>query len=125
VFFRRKLPADPNETISDERLFPVVTMAQPYGQPTMVGFYQGSPVIDVQYDGTRPPIKKGGFLFDAGNARWYRITNILSDNGNRVSLLIDPPAIISSPRDKDGNVTGNWVMFPRAVVEVFSLGTRP
>lgn len=125
VFFRRNLPADPNDAKSDERLYPVVTMATVGGKPTMVGFYQGSPAIDVQYDGARPPIRKGGFLFDAGNARWYRITNILSDNGSRVSLLIDPPAIISSPRDDNGNVAGNLVMFPKGVVEVFSLGTRP
>jgi hypothetical protein len=125
VYFRRSLPADPDDAKSDERLYPVVTMASIGGKPQLVGFLQGSPVIEVQYDAVRPAIKKGGFLFDAGNARWYRITNILSDNGSRVSLQIDPPAILSSPRDNNGNVVGNLVMFPKGVVEVFSLGTRP
>jgi prepilin-type N-terminal cleavage/methylation domain-containing protein len=125
VFFRRGLSSDPNASQSDERLYPVVTMGTVGGKQQVVGFSQGSPVIEVQYDTFRPAIKKGGFLFDAGNARWYRITNILSDNGSRVSLLIDPPAIISSPRDNNGNVAGNLVMFPKGVVEVFSLGTRP
>lgn len=125
VFFRRDLPADPDGAKSDERLYPVVTTATLAGKQQLVGFLQGSPVIEVEYGAVRPAIRKGGFLFDAGNARWYRITNILSDNGSRVSLLIDPPAMISSPRDNNGNVAGNLVMFPRGVVEVFSLGTRP
>ncbi|MFN7805257.1 MAG: hypothetical protein ACK5TO_14650, partial [Planctomycetaceae bacterium] len=110
---------------SDERLYPVVTTANIGGKQQLVGFLQGSPVIEVEYGAVRPAIKKGGFLFDAGNARWYRITNILADNGTRASLQIDPPAIISSPRDTNENVVGNLVMFPKGVVEVFSLGTRP
>ena len=125
VYFRRSLPADPDDAKSDERLYPVVTTATIGGKQQLVGFLQGSPVIEVEYGAVRPAIKKGGFLFDAGNARWYRITNILADNGSRVSLQIDPPAILSSPRDNNGNVVGNLVMFPKGVVEVFSLGTRP
>lgn len=125
VFFKRTVPASPDDVKNDEQLFPVVTMATIAGKQQFVGFLQGSPVIEVAYGAVRPAIKKGGFLFDAGNARWYRITNILADNGSRVSLQIDPPAIISSPRDINGNVFGNLVMFPKGVVEVFSLGTRP
>ena len=125
VFFRRPLLTPPTDPKSDEQLYPVITMDTIQGKQEMVGFKQTSPFIQVQYTGARPAVRKGGFLFDVGNARWYRITNILADTGSKIDLLIDPPAIVSSPRDANNNLVGNFAMFPRGVVEVFSLGTRP
>jgi len=121
VFFRRP-PADPTDPRSDEQIYPVVTLVGNTQQP---GFLQAKDLIRVQYSGARPAVRKGGFLFDLGNARWYRITNVVADNGSQIDLTIDPPAIVSSPRDNQGNVIGDLAMFPRGVVEVFSLGTRP
>ena len=48
----------------DERVFPAT-------------FVQGLSIVGVQRntDGTEPFLKRGGFIFDALNARWYRITD--------------------------------------------------
>jgi len=124
VFFRRP-PADPTDPKSDEQIYRVITTATINGKQETVGFLQNSPFVQIEYTGARPAVRKGGFLFDLGNARWYRITNILADTGSKMDLLIDPPAIVSSPRDSQQDLIGNLAIFPRGVVEVFSLGTRP
>ncbi|MBS0262756.1 MAG: hypothetical protein JSS02_12450 [Planctomycetes bacterium] len=69
----------------------------------------------------KPFMRRGGFVFDANNAFWYRITNVLDDNAGTAVLTLETPALASTgsppyfpPR----------AMFPRGVIDVFPLGTR-
>ncbi len=106
------------------------------------GFTIGSPQVHVTYPtGTNPStgqplkpfMKKGGFVFDANNAYWYRISNVADpDPTNPVpgsaQLTLDVPANASNTNLTNPN-TGNLIppraMFPRNIVDVFPLGSKP
>jgi hypothetical protein len=69
----------------------------------------------------KPFMRRGGFVFDANNAFWYRITNVSDNNAGTAVLTLETPAQSSTgsppyypPR----------AMFPRGVIDVFPLGTR-
>jgi hypothetical protein len=97
--------------------------ANPVGDETLyqASFVKGSWEATVTYSGTAPPIKRGGFVFDAVNAHWYRITAINPDplpaTGATVTLSLEMPALA-------GTGTG-YAMFPKGVVDVFPLGPKP
>lgn len=131
VFFSRSLSIDPADPRGDEKVYPV----RGYNPTTRAidtnrGFFAGSAYVNVDYSGApgaaKPAFKKGGWIFDAGNARWYRIVDVTDNpSANNAVIRFDPPATVSSPRDNNGNPLGNRAMFPRGVVDVFSLGTKP
>lgn len=64
----------------------------------------------------RPYLKKGGYLCDVVNARWYRIQRISNETSAtpRIRLEANPPA---------GEVLTE-VVFQRGVIEVYPLGTK-
>lgn len=68
--------------------------------------------------GSAPKWKAGSYVFDADNARWYRIRKIDETSTTQATLKLEESAKASSP------TTGGKAMFPRAVVEVYPLGTR-
>jgi hypothetical protein len=122
VFFKRTI-----ENIGvDEALYPAV-------------FTQGSTQVAVQYptgnntvtgQPLKPFMKRGGYVFDANNAYWYRISNVIEPD----PLNLNPPAGSASARvilDFPAAANNGFVpnipsraMFPRGVVDVFPLGTR-
>lgn len=61
--------------------------------------------------GTKPFLKKGGFLFDAKHAHWYRILNVVE--GASPVVEIDRPAVQATDR----------VMAMPGIVDVYRLGT--
>lgn len=97
--------------------------ADPVGDETLyqASFIKGSWTAKVTYPGTAPPIKRGGFVFDATNAHWYRITAVTPDplptTGATVTVSLETPALA-------GTGTG-YAMFPKGVVDVFPLGPKP
>jgi hypothetical protein len=77
--------------------------------------------ITINYTaGQKPFIKKGGFMFDVTFGRWYRITNIVSDTGTVLSVLIDQPR---PPSDVLLGPNFNAV-FMRGVVDVYPIGNE-
>jgi len=72
----------------------------------------------------KPKIKKGGYVFDTHNARWYRIQKIENESSATVDLTLDQPIIqsINDPSDPTALVTGMIVM-PN-VVQVYPLGNK-
>jgi len=128
VFFNRSL-----ENIgTDEVLYPA-------------GFSLGSPQVTVTYptgnntatnQPLKPFMKKGGFIFDANNAYWYRISNVVDPYPpppqapvpGTAQLTLEVPANASNQNLKNPN-TGNQIppraMFPRNIVDVYPLGSKP
>jgi len=74
-----------------------------------------------------PVIRRGSFLLDGENNRWYRIANVKPAFPvvNQTLVYLDTPVIESNKAvDNNGKPTRNYVMFPRGVVDVFPLGVR-
>ncbi|MCA9110495.1 MAG: hypothetical protein KDA52_11130 [Planctomycetaceae bacterium] len=65
-------------------------------------------------DGSTPPMRKGGYVFDPAHARWYRIEQIVDETSSNATLVLDriPPNDITV------------LTIPRGVVAVFSLNKR-
>ena len=74
----------------------------------------------VNYSGQKPFVKKGGFMFDVSFGRWYRITDIVSDNGSQMQILVDRPRSTTDLLSVGGN-QNFYVAFMRGVVDVFPL----
>jgi len=78
----------------------------------------------------RPLLKKGGYVFDAINARWYRIQLIVNEEeatapgAEYADLILDQPIIqsINNPGSAGTPVDGLIVM-PN-VVQVYPLGNK-
>ena len=104
VFFRRP---DPPE---EERVFDNVTF------PT-----QGSDdIIAIPFPmGVDPGIKRGHYLLDLQNARWYRILDIILEDATGVTVRIDRPVLNDDEMAKFTAV----VVMP-SVVEVYPIGTK-
>jgi hypothetical protein len=103
IFFRRALAP------ADEQVFPA-NGADGVQAPFTVTYPAGQ----------KPFAKKGGFMFDVTYGRWYRITNIVSDTGTVLSLLVD------QPRPQTDVLLGqNFnVVFMRGVVDVYPIGNE-
>jgi hypothetical protein len=111
IFFNRKI-----ETIGDdERLY-------------LALFNAGRQIVNVTYTAAAKPfMRKGGFIFDANNAYWYRISNVVDSPANNTAVVtIETPAYASN------NVNGAPMpgggqpraMFPTAVVDMFPIGSK-
>ena len=78
----------------------------------------------------RPLLKKGGYVFDAYNARWYRIQQIvdeeaaLAPGATTAELILDQPIIqsINDPGDP-GAPVARLIVMPN-VVQVYPLGNK-
>lgn len=68
-------------------------------------------VFTLQSTTPRPPMKKGGFVFDLQNARWHRIQKI---NERTLDITLE-----SAPTE-----FGTVVLFPRGVIDVYPLGNK-
>ncbi|MBM81485.1 MAG: hypothetical protein CMJ78_12965, partial [Planctomycetaceae bacterium] len=75
---------------------------------------------------------KGGYVFDAENAYWYRITNIDETSGTTATITIDRSARATSlninatasggPTSAPAAPLGGAI-FMRGIIEVFPLGS--
>lgn len=65
----------------------------------------------------RPKIRKGGFLFNVDNGRWYRIEQVENDGNRAVRLTLSANAASAEKPIRR-------VIFMARVVEVYPLGTK-
>jgi hypothetical protein len=95
---------------------------------TRFGLQAGqSQYVVVANGNDKPVIRKGSFLVDGENNRWYRIANVKEafPAVGQWLVYLDRPVIESNKAvDANGAPTKNWVMFPRGVVDVYPLGVR-
>ena len=109
VFFRRTLPAPglavPVGTPFDEQVYTNIGLGANLRQW----------IVNLS-NGPRPDfLKKGGFLFDYGHARWYRIVD-LDESNTQIVLTLDHPAPLGE------NIAR--AVFPRGVVDVYPLRNK-
>jgi hypothetical protein len=106
IFFRRRFDAQ------DEALYDLA------GQ----GFQVGYDEVQVTYTvGLPPSWKAGGFVFDANNARWYRLRKVTDNGGGTATLKLATPAAARTPTG--AGIVGR-VMIPQAVVDVYPIGQK-
>ena len=70
--------------------------------------------IDIPATATRPVLRRGRYLFDPVNARWYRITKVTGEQTNTPTITID-----RTPTEKI-----RYAVFLPRVVDVFPINTR-
>lgn len=90
-------------------------------------FEKGSNTVSIQYDGTQPEpsLKKGGFLFDSENARWYRILDFEEVTQPEVGfkITLDRSADETSLGVDAGKPQGK-AMLMRGIVDVYHLANK-
>ncbi len=110
VFFQRKFDLN-----TDEYLYPATFNAG--NMQVSVTYPVGTnPATNQPY---KPFMKKGNYIFDANDAFWYRISNVVDNNQGAAQITLDAPA-------SAGNSGANFpcAMFPRNVVDVYPLGSK-
>jgi hypothetical protein len=136
-FFLRPRTMEPTATRDpySEQLFQIWSYQRPNGSngangqmDTRFGLQAGqSQYVVVANGNDNPVIRKGSFLVDGENNRWYRIANVKEafPAVGQWLVYLDRPVIESNKAvDANGAPTKNWVMFPRGVVDVYPLGVR-
>jgi len=72
----------------------------------------------------KPLLKKGGYVFDAINARWYRIQKIENETATTADLTLDQPIIQSiNSSGSPGTPVSGLIVMPN-VVQVYPLGNK-
>jgi len=72
--------------------------------------------------GNRPFVKKGGFMLDVDNVRWYRIQKVVDISGTEVELHLETPPRLDAATGQLDNIKN--VMFPRGIIDVFPIETK-
>jgi hypothetical protein len=82
-------------------------------------FTQGQYVATLSYAGlARPPLKKGGYLFDSFHGYWYQAANIADDaSSSTLTVTLRSPA-------RAGSASPIGAMVMRNIVDVYPLGFR-
>jgi hypothetical protein len=70
--------------------------------------------------GSKPFVKKGGFLFDCYFGRWYHIVNVANDTGSQFDVFVDQPRQQADMLLK----TTFGAVFMRGVVDVFPISPQ-
>lgn len=71
----------------------------------------------------KPLLKKGGYIFDHQNARWYRIQNFENETDDYVDITLEQPILESITRPSPRNHLEGVIVMPN-VVQVYSLGNK-
>ncbi|WP_417386318.1 type IV pilus modification PilV family protein [Gimesia sp.] len=84
----------------------------------------GAP-LNMSVDDIRPPLRKGGYLFDVKNARWYRIQNFTENSTATAALVTLDQPIAEDIRTSGGSATtADGVIVRSDVVQVYALGNK-
>ncbi len=88
-------------------------------------FTNGSADVPVSYSTTagspKPHVQRGGFIFDADNARWYRVAGVKEPAAGSITVTLETPAIVSSPAVAAG---GGHAVAMKGVVDVWPVGVK-
>ncbi|WP_417391801.1 type IV pilus modification PilV family protein [Gimesia sp.] len=83
------------------------------------------PPLNLSVDDVRPPLRKGGHLFDVKNARWYRIQNYVENSTATAALVTLDQPVAQDIRTSGGSATtADGVIIRSDVVQVYALGNK-
>lgn len=84
----------------------------------------GSP-LNMSADDIKPPLKKGGHIFDIRNARWYRIQNYVENTaGTEAVVTLDQPITQDIRTSSGGTANADGVIVRPDVIQVYALGNK-
>lgn len=65
--------------------------------------------VTVNFTGDKPPIRRGGYLFDTKNCRWYRVSSIANTTTTSMSVILEESIRRANTEDLDlsGGLNGN------------------
>lgn len=72
----------------------------------------------------KPLLKKGGYVFDTFNARWYRIQKIENESSTGADITLDQPIIQSINYSSDSNPIKPGLIVMPNVIQVYPLGNK-
>ena len=108
---------DDGDGTTDERL-------GEQGWPGSDDFQNRSFTLHFNTNVDKPLLKKGGYVFDAINARWYRIQRIENESSISADLTLDQPIIGSiNSAGSPLTLTPGIIVMPN-VVQVYPLGNK-
>ena len=86
---------------------------------------KGAP-LNLSEEDVKPPMKKGGYIFDAKNGRWYRIQKVTEIGSvNRAAEIVLDQPIAQDIRTPGGSeLSADGVMVRPDVVQVYALGNK-
>lgn len=106
----------------NERVYPATFSAGSFA--VVVNKTSGT---DLNGDPAEPFIKRGGFVLDVNNARWYRIVksedNPADATGSTYLVTLETAALENSPPPPGGQVHGGAAIFLPGIVDVYPLGS--
>ncbi len=81
--------------------------------------------LSLSAEEVKPPLKKGGYIFDVKNARWYRIQKYVENSaGTAAEVTLDQP-IVQDIRNSAGDaISAGGVIVRPDVVQVYALGNK-
>lgn len=84
----------------------------------------GAP-LNMSADNIKPPLKKGGHIFDVKNARWYRIQKYVQNSaGTAAAVTLDQPITQDIRTSSGGTANADGVIVRPDVVQVYALGNK-
>ncbi|QDV53239.1 type IV pilus modification PilV family protein [Gimesia fumaroli] len=84
----------------------------------------GAP-LNLSADNLRPALKRGGYIFDAKNARWYRIRKFVEDSSKTfATVTLDQPIAQDLRNSSGGTSNADGVIVRSDVVQVYALGNK-
>ncbi len=117
---------DDNNSTTDWTNSPTNTNPDP-GEDGFPGSDDNRTVIVTFTAGSKPYLKKGGYMLEPSQLKWYRILDLKDVSSNvttntQTVLLLDQD--LRYPPTTAATVTGISGIFMRGIVEVYSLGSR-
>ncbi|QDV20932.1 hypothetical protein Pan153_56120 [Gimesia panareensis] len=81
--------------------------------------------LSLSPDEVKPPLKKGGYIFDVKNARWYRIQKYVENTAGTAAVVTLDQPVVQDIRNTAGNaVTAGGVIVRPDVVQVYAVGNK-
>lgn len=77
--------------------------------PFIPGTTNENNAVTVNFTGDKPPIRRGGYLFDTKNCRWYRISSVTNTTTTSMSVILEESIRRANTEDLDlsGGLNGN------------------
>ncbi len=111
-----------NVSPDEERLFPA--SFNPAVNPFRINVLQSGGFL-ANGDAAEPFIKRGGYMLDIENARWYRIRDYSAESAVTVGATTGPGFIVTVESPVIEASVSGMAMFLPGIVDVYPMGSMP